>query len=64
MKKATERYQPPLGLFGHIHEGKGVKRIGRTICINPGSSYEQSMLLGVVIQLKKNGIGNYILTAG
>ena len=57
-------HQPLLGLFGHVHEGKGVRKIGRTLCINPGSMYEQGILHGAVIQLKRRKVGNYILTTG
>jgi Icc-related predicted phosphoesterase len=59
-----EKYQPLLGLFGHIHEGKGTRKFRRTLCINPGSMYEQGMLLGAVIELKPKKIGNYVLTTG
>ena len=31
--------QPLLGLHGHIHESAGIRRLGRTIAINPGSDY-------------------------
>ena len=59
-----EEHQPLLGLFGHIHEGKGARKFGRTLCINPGSMYEQGMLQGAVIQLNRGKVGNYILTIG
>jgi hypothetical protein len=59
-----EKYQPLLGLHGHIHEGKGTRKYRRTLCINPGSMYEQGILHGAVIELKPNKIGNYILTTG
>jgi len=59
-----EEHQPLLGLFGHIHEGKGARKMGRTLCINPGSMYEQGMLQGGVVQLKNRKVGNYILTMG
>ena len=59
-----EKYQPLLGLHGHIHEGKGTRKYRRTLCINPGSMYEQGILQGAVIELKPNKIGNYILTTG
>lgn len=62
--EAVEKYQPMLGLFGHVHEGKGSTRIGRTLCINPGSMYEQGVLQGAVIELKPRKIGTYILTTG
>ncbi len=59
-----DKYQPLLGLHGHIHEGKGTRKYKKTLCINPGSMYEQGMLNGVVIDLLPNKIGNYLLTTG
>ncbi len=61
---AVREYQPLLGLFGHIHEGKGARRIGRTLCINPGSAYEEGILQGALLQLRRRKIANYILTTG
>jgi Icc-related predicted phosphoesterase len=59
-----EKYQPLLGLHGHIHEGKGMRKYKKTVCFNPGSMYEQGMLLGVVLELKRDKLGNYVLTTG
>jgi len=59
-----EKYGPLLGLFGHVHEGKGTRKYRNTLCINPGSMYEQGMLHGAVIELKPNKVGNYMLTTG
>ncbi|MBM3125881.1 MAG: metallophosphoesterase [Chloroflexi bacterium] len=59
-----EKYQPLLGLHGHIHEGKGTRKYKKTLCINPGSMYEQGILHGAVIELKPNKVGNYVLTTG
>jgi Icc-related predicted phosphoesterase len=59
-----EKYQPLLGLHGHVHEGKGTKKYKRTLCINPGSMYEQGILHGAVIELKPNKIQSYLLTTG
>jgi len=64
VRAVIEEYQPLLGLFGHIHEAKGTTRLGRTLCINPGSMYEQGRLLGALINLGRNKIKNYILTTG
>lgn len=64
VKEAVEKHQPLLGLFGHIHEAKGLAKIGRTVCINPGSSYEQGILLGVLVDLDGRGINRYLLTSG
>ena len=64
LRKAIEETQPLLGLHGHIHEGRGATRIGKTLCINPGSMYEQGTLLGAIVTLGKNKIQNYVLTTG
>jgi Icc-related predicted phosphoesterase len=64
LRKAIEATQPLLGLHGHIHEGRGATRIGKTLCINPGSMYEQGTLLGALVKLGKNKIENYVLTSG
>lgn len=64
VRKIVEQYQPLLGLFGHVHEGKGAIRLGKTLCINPGSMYEQGRLLGALINLDRDKIKNYILTTG
>jgi hypothetical protein len=64
LREAIEKHQPLLGLHGHIHESRGAIRIGRTLCINPGSIYEQGSLLGALIQLGRNKIETYVLTSG
>ena len=35
--EAIKKYQPFLGLHGHIHESRAAQKIGRTFCVNPGS---------------------------
>ena len=43
---------------------RGAVRIGRTLCINPGSMYEQGRLFGAVVSLKPDRVENYVLTTG
>ncbi len=65
VRKAIEKHQPLLSLHGHIHESKGAVKIGRTLSINPGSAYEEGMLMGAIIQLDaKKGIKSYQLVNG
>ena len=65
VREVIEEFQPALGLHGHIHEARGSARLGRTLCINPGSSYEQGQLLGAVIELDgKKKVKRFILTSG
>jgi len=59
VRKLIETYQPMLGLHGHIHEAKGSTKIGRTICINPGSTYGEGFLSGVLINLDKKGVRSF-----
>ncbi len=64
LRTAIETVKPILGLHGHIHEGRGSARIGKTLCINPGSMYEQGTLLGAIVKLGRHKIDSYVLTTG
>jgi uncharacterized protein len=65
VRQVIERHQPALALHGHIHEARGTHRLGNTLCINPGSSYEQGQLLGAVIDIEgKKKVKNFVLTSG
>ena len=64
LREAIQKHQPLLGLHGHIHEGRGTTRLGKTLCINPGSMYEQGSLLGTLVKLGRNKIESYVLTSG
>jgi Icc-related predicted phosphoesterase len=64
LRAVIEKHQPLLSLHGHIHEGRGTTRIGRTLCINPGSMYEQGTLLGALVVLGRGKIENFVLTSG
>jgi len=56
---AIERYQPLIGLHGHIHESYGHDKIGNTPVINPGSEYGEGILRGYIIEIEDNTIGNH-----
>jgi Icc-related predicted phosphoesterase len=64
VKEAIERYQPLVGLHGHIHESGGRFRIGRTQTFNPGSEYVQGVLQGVIVSLKRGRLASYQHTQG
>jgi Icc-related predicted phosphoesterase len=49
-----ERYQPILGLHGHIHESGADQKIGRTLVVNPGSEYQSGVLRGYAIDIPSN----------
>ncbi len=64
VRDAVERWQPLLGLHGHIHESQAAARIGRTLCINPGSEYGEGVLRGCLITLAEGKVKSYQMTAG
>jgi uncharacterized protein len=65
VRAAIEKHQPLLSLHGHIHESKGAIKIGKTLSINPGSAYEEGMLMAAIVNLDaKKGIKSYQLVNG
>ncbi len=53
VRAAIEEAQPLLGLHGHVHESPGTERLGRTLCLNPGSDYGQGVLRGALVELDR-----------
>jgi Icc-related predicted phosphoesterase len=64
VRDAILEHQPLLSLHGHIHESRGVQKLGRTTCINPGSVYGDWTLQGVIVDLRPGAVAGYTLTAG
>ena len=66
VREAILAYGPPLSLHGHIHEGKGAVRMGPTLAVNPGSSYEDGVLQAAIVDLdeKKGTVKRYLLING
>ena len=66
VRDSIVKHQPLLSVHGHIHESRGVKKMGRTLAINPGSVYGDGVLQGAVIELdvKKAKISRYLLVNG
>ena len=65
VRSVIERVQPMLALHGHIHESPGSERIGRTLCINPGSDYGQGILRGALVDLdRERGVRSWQLVQG
>ena len=53
-----------LGIHGHIHEGRFNIKIGKTVCVNPGSVYPEGILQGVLVTLGGSGVEGIQLTQG
>jgi uncharacterized protein len=64
VREAIERLQPLVGLHGHIHEGRGETKIGRTLCLNPGSVYSEGVLNGLLLTLAEGQVRDYQFTQG
>ena len=66
VRESILAYGPPLSLHGHIHEGKGAVKIGSTLAVNPGSSYEDGVLQAAIVDLdeKKGTVKRYLLING
>lgn len=57
--KSIKKYQPLMGLHGHIHESYGHDKIGNSPVINPGSEYGEGILRGYIIEIEEKFIKNY-----
>jgi Icc-related predicted phosphoesterase len=64
VRQIIEEVQPLLSLHGHIHESKGVTKIGRTVAINPGSDYGSGHLDGCLVHLGTERVVNQYLVSG
>jgi uncharacterized protein len=64
VRDLLQRVQPLLGLHGHIHESGGIRRLGRTIAINPGSDYGTGVLNGALITLERDKVAAHQLVRG
>ena len=66
VRDAIVRHQPMLSVHGHIHESRAIKKMGRTLAINPGSVYGDGVLQGALLELdpKKGKVSKYLLVNG
>jgi Icc-related predicted phosphoesterase len=66
VRESILKHQPMLSVHGHIHESRGICRLGRTLAINPGSVYGDGVLQGAVLDLdaKKGKVAKYLLVNG
>ena len=64
VRASIEKHQPLAGIHGHIHESRGMVKIGQTVCFNPGSEYNSGILKGLLCDLDKDKVKSYMLTSG
>lgn len=46
-RKFCEKYQPLICIGGHMHEGAGKDKIGKTVVINPGYGVDAQVLIDI-----------------
>jgi hypothetical protein len=61
---ALEKYQPTVGLHGHIHESRGMTNYGRTRAYNPGSEYGEGVLRGLIVAIRGGEVVGHQFTSG
>lgn len=64
VRQIIEETQPLVSLHGHIHESRGVTKIGRTVAINPGSDYGSGHLDGCLLHLGTDRVVHHYLVSG
>src|SRR5690242_19558266 len=64
VRRLIETYQPLLAIHGHIHESGGERRIGSTVCINPGSEANHGILRGYLVDIGDSGIDRVLRVEG
>jgi Icc-related predicted phosphoesterase len=55
VRDVIKKYQPVVGLHGHIHESRAAQRVGTTMCLNPGSDYSADVLRGAIVDFAQDG---------
>jgi uncharacterized protein len=65
VREAIEGTGPVLGLHGHVHESPGAQKLGRTLCVNPGSEYVDGILRGAIVDLDRaKGVRGWQIVQG
>jgi len=56
VRRLIEERQPILSIHGHVHESGGERKIGTTVCVNPGSEANHGILRGYLVDIGDGGI--------
>jgi uncharacterized protein len=64
VRQIIEETQPLLSLHGHIHESRGIVRLGRTVAINSGSEYNSGRIHGCLVELSADAVMSSQLVTG
>jgi Icc-related predicted phosphoesterase len=64
VRRIIEESQPLLALHGHVHESKAAATIGSTLCLNPGSEYNNGVLRGALVHMKADKVVRHQFVSG
>ncbi len=65
VRNVVEKYQPLLLLTGHIHESRGLVKVGRTTGDQPRQyEYGEGILRGCIVSLAPGKVVGYQMTSG
>jgi uncharacterized protein len=65
VRELIQDLQPVVGLHGHVHESPGASKLGSTVCLNPGSDYQDGVLRGAIVELDtEQGLRSWQLVQG
>lgn len=65
VRELIQEFQPVVGLHGHLHESPGASKLGGTVCLNPGSDYQDGVLRGAIVELDtERGLRSWQLVQG
>jgi uncharacterized protein len=64
VRQIIEEVQPLVSLHGHIHESRGIVRIGRTVAINSGSEYNSGRIHGCLVEMSADAVLTSQLVTG
>src|SRR5262249_18480005 len=64
IRESIEEVQPVVALCGHIHESRATSKLGRTIVVNPGSTYPDGVLQGSVLALNRAKVSSHRFVTG
>ncbi len=64
VREFIKKYQPMLSLHGHIHEAKAECKIGKTVCVNPGSSYGEGVLQAFLADIEHGAVKSRLMVTG
>jgi uncharacterized protein len=56
--------QPMLTLHGHIHESRGIYKMGKTTSLNPGSEYGEGILRGAIVNVEPGKVASHLFVSG